>query len=251
MGSIDPVRMVRVERVVQLDPTMMRVTFAALDGGTSHEIRCHAGHCGLFFPGSGDTSQTWPRVFTYRRWHTDGRFDVDFVTYAGSGPAARWSAAARVGDCIGWRHGGGPKTSLAPSPSGPWLVFGDATALPVISALLERAHRQLRGAVFLYLPQAAMPEPLDLPPAMSLHVLRQTDGGDPVKAVRRATGNDLAAAFVACEAGLMRALRRLVMDEFHLARDRVFTSGYWKVGISTEEVDAAKRRPDWFADTGL
>jgi NADPH-dependent ferric siderophore reductase len=83
---------------------------------------------------------------------------------------------------------------------------------------------------------------------MTLRVLRPSDRADPVETVRRTAPDNLSAAFVACEAGLMRALRRLAIDEFGIRRDRLFTSGYWKAGITTEEVDTAKRRPDWFAD---
>jgi hypothetical protein len=46
----------------------------------------------------------------------------------------------------------------------------------------------------------------------------------------------------------MRQLRRLVLDELGLDRSQVFTSGYWKAGLTTEDVDVAKRDASWFGD---
>lgn len=248
MGSSDPVRAARVERIVPLDPTMTRVTFAVVEGDVADQVRTHAGHCRLFFPDAAAPARLWPRVFTYRRWHADGSFDVDFALHGGTGPAALWIARAAAGDVIGWKHGGAPKATLRLATDGPLLAFGDATALPVISALLERAHPRLKGQVFLDLPRAARPGPISAPPGVSVHILPSETPFGTVETLRASSAGRPATVFAACEAERMRALRRFVLDELRVARDRVFTSGYWKAGLTTEEVDVEKRRPDWFGD---
>jgi NADPH-dependent ferric siderophore reductase len=248
MGSSDPIRPVRVERIVQLDPTMVRVTFAVVGCPAPAEVRIPAGHCRLIFADAKDPARRWPRVFTYRKWHPDGHFDVDFALHSGTGPAALWIARAAVGDVIGWKHGGGPKLTLEDAPAGPLLAFGDATALPVISALLEHAHPRLKGLLFLDLPPAARPEPIDAPPGIMVRLLHPRTTSDALEDVRGLGLVHPATVFVACEAGRMRALRRLALDDLRVAREHVFTSGYWKAGLTTEEVDAAKRQPEWFGD---
>ena len=248
MGSSDPLRAVRVERIVPLDPTMVRVTFAAVDGSIPDEVRIPAGHCRLFFPDARDPTRRWPRVFTYRRWHANGSFDVDFALHSGTGPAALWIACATLGDSLGWKHGGGPKLRLEAAPSGPLFAFGDATALPVISALLERAHPLLTGHVILDLPGAAYPATLAAPPRVSVRHLGDAIPSEAAAIMRALDNAAPAMVFVACEAGRMRHLRRIALDELRLPRERVFTSGYWKAGLSTEEVELAKQRPDWFGD---
>jgi NADPH-dependent ferric siderophore reductase len=248
MGSSDRIRQVRVERIVALEPAMVRVTFAVIGGAAPTDVRIPAGHCRLIFADATDPARQWPRVFTYRRWHADGRFDVDFALHSGTGPAALWIARAAVGAVIGWTHGGGPKLTLEGAPAGPFLAFGDATALPVISALLAHAHPRLAGRIFLDLPPAARPESIDAPPGISVRLLHPRTTSEALDDVRSRSPCRPATVFVACEAGRMRALRRLVLDELRVAQERVFTSGYWKAGLTTEEVDAAKRRPDWLGD---
>jgi len=247
MGSSDALRPVRVERIGPLDPTMTRVTFGMVDGQVSETVRAHAGHCRLHFPDAGG-SAVWPRVFTYRRWHPDGRFDVDFALHGGNGPAARWLARARPGDIIGWRHGGPPKLSLERPRRDPVVLFADASALPVVSALVEQAHRELRGHVILDLAEAADPGPLDAPAGVPVRVLRPSDGIDRGGMLHGLRLPPAATLFVACEAGMMRRLRRIALADLDVPRERVFASGYWKAGLSTEEVDQAKRRPEWFDD---
>jgi NADPH-dependent ferric siderophore reductase len=248
MGSSDPVRAVRVERIAPLDPTMNRVTFAVAQGGLPETVRIPAGHCRLFFPDPRAPLRFWPRVFTYRRWHRDGRFDVDFALHGGKGPAAIWIARAVPGDLLGWKHGGAPKLTLEAPPAGPIVAYGDGAALPVISALLERAHPALTGHVVLDLPRAARPPPVHAPSGVSVWRLRQATLSETLETVRTHGANCPATVFVACEAGRMRALRRLALEEWRVPQERVFTSGYWKAGRSSEQVDAAKRQPDWFGD---
>jgi NADPH-dependent ferric siderophore reductase len=246
MGSSNPVRPVAVERIVPLDPTMVRVTLRATDGSVPEALRVHAGYCRLVFPDDRAGAPVWPRVFTYSRWHDGGRFDIDFVRHGGSGPAAKWLPEARAGDVIGWRHGGPPKLTLDADLPGPVVLIGDATARPVISALLERAQAGLCGDVVLLLPHVDGQFPLAAPAGVSVRTVASAAACE--KALRRLALPPTTTVFAALEAGAMRAVRRIALDEHSLPRERVFTSGYWKAGLSAEEIDAEKRRPDWFGD---
>jgi NADPH-dependent ferric siderophore reductase len=250
MGSSDPVRGVEVSRVAPLGTAMARVTLQATDGPVPEAARTHAGHCRLLFPDDAAHGDAFggarPRVFTYRRWHADTGFDIDFALHGGTGPAARWIARATVGDRLGWMHGGPPKLTLdAPLP-GPVVLIGDATALPVISALLERAHPGLHGHAILALPDIAGLLPLTAPTGVTIaHVPSDHAALDVLQGLAVTSDTTV---FAALEADAMRGVRRFALDRLRVPRARAFTSGYWKAGLATEDLAAAKRRADWFGD---
>ncbi|MCU0906291.1 MAG: siderophore-interacting protein [Rhodobacteraceae bacterium] len=235
-----------VERVAPLGAAMARVTLRAIGGPVPLAVRTHAGHCRLLFPDHAADGGARPRVFTYRRWHADGGFDIDFALHGGTGPAARWIARAKVGDRLGWKHGGAPKLSLTAELPGPVVLIGDATAQPVISALLERAPAGLRGHVLLLSTHLEGLLPLAAPAGVAVRTVASAAACE--AALRRLTLSPATTLFAALEAGAMRALRRIALEELRLPHAQVFTSGYWKAGLSAEEVDDAKRRPDWFGD---
>lgn len=251
MGSSDRIRIVRVERIATLGPAMTRVTIRVVDGGMQEDVRVHAGHCRLLFPDAEDPTRTWARVFTYRRWHADGSFDIDFVRHQGAGPAARWIACAETGDVIGWKHGGPPKITLEDPPRHKMLIYGDASALPVISALLERAHPDLAGDVFLDLPPGIDPWVPEAPRALNMRVIRTSRDRDPEDILRGYGQGRWSRAFIACEAGTMRSLRRYALDDLGLLHTHITASGYWKIGLTSEQVEREKRTSDWFGDTPL
>ena len=159
MASSDPFREVQVERVQPLGPTMQRVTFEPRDRTALPAERPHGGHCRLRFPGRDASAPPHPRAYTYRRWHADGRFDVDFVVHAGDGPAARWLRQVRPGACIGWRHGGPPKICLAAPAPEPTILIADLSGLPVMAALIEQAHPTRQVSLILTVCPDAAPDP--------------------------------------------------------------------------------------------
>jgi NADPH-dependent ferric siderophore reductase len=211
MASSDPARAVRVERVAPLCPTMRRVTFSPEGGAQPPDLRPHGVHCRLLFPDPQDAMVARARAFTYRRWHADGRFDVDFVVHGGGGPAARWLGRAGAGDIVGWRHGGPPKVTLDAPDARASVLVADATALPLVSALVERAHPRRAIRVFLLLGTNGTPVPEVLQGRPVAFV--SCRDVEEVEARLRATPFSECGPFLAaCEADAMRRLRRLVLQ---------------------------------------
>jgi NADPH-dependent ferric siderophore reductase len=245
MASSDPIRAVRVERVTPLGPTMRRVTFAPEGDPQPTDKRPHGGHCRLFFPDPQDAAVSRSRTFTYRHWHADGRFDVDFVVQDGDGPAARWLRRAAPGYALSWCHGGPPKVTLMKPGARESFLVADATALPLVSALLETAHAT-RPIHVLLLPDARGPLPR-IYPSKPVEIRRCCTIED-IEARLRRSCRPGSMVLAACEADSMRRLRRLVLNEIGLDPGHVFTSGYWKAGLRAEDVDVAKRSRAWFGD---
>lgn len=146
-------RMLEVLSSERLTPRMMRVHLGgpALAG---FPAGCGGAHIKLLLPRSGqirpvlptfgERGPIWPdnverpitRTYSVRRHDADaGVLSVDFVLHDDDGPAARWAAAARPGDAVGLAGPGGPNPMLAPADG--YLLAGDMSALPAISALLE------------------------------------------------------------------------------------------------------------------
>ncbi len=195
-----------------------------------------AGHCHLVFP----ADETLSRVFTYRRWYPDGAVDIDYALHHGQGPAARWIADAHSASHLNLRPGRPPKLKFAHS-SGRLMMVADSARIPTVSALVE-AH----GFGAAVLPHAVTANRDTYQPVNARCFEREDDV---LAAVYRAELTPSDTLFVACEASLMRRLRRHALDCRGLPANRVLTSGYWKHGHTTEAVDHLKQEPRWFGDS--
>ncbi|MFJ2245583.1 siderophore-interacting protein [Streptomyces sp. NPDC087862] len=173
------------------------------------------------------------RSFTVRGY--DRRRDVmrvDFVLHGDDGPAARWGRDARPGDVLGMV---GPSSLYArPLPAADWLLFaGDETALPAIGTLLESLPAGARALVWAEVADAAEERPLG---DATVHWVHRDRGGslvDAVRAARLPAGSG--AAWLAGEAGAVRALRRHLVEERGLARKAVEFSGYWRRSLTQDD----------------
>lgn len=196
--------------------------------------------------GSGDGR---PVVRTYTiRHQRKGELDVDFALHSDAhgqaGPATQWALAAQSGDTIAI---GGPGAAK-PLPPGydRYLIAGDMTALPAISANLEALAPDARGAAFLEVQDEADIQPLTAPPGIVLHwLINPVPGARPdllENAVRSFDWPDgRLYAWAACEFTAMRRLRTYLREERNLAADRLYLSSYWKSGLTEEDHKIAKR----------
>ncbi|MCX5109756.1 siderophore-interacting protein [Streptomyces sp. NBC_00378] len=176
------------------------------------------------------------RSFTVRAYDR-GRdvMTVDFVLHGDDGPAARWGRDARAGDVLGMV---GPSSLYArPLPAADWLLLaGDESALPAIATLLESLPAGARALVCAEVADATEERPLDSAGEVSVHWVHRDGGGSLADAVRAAplpagTG----AAWLAGEAGAVRALRRHLIEERGLHRAAVQFSGYWRRSLTQDD----------------
>jgi NADPH-dependent ferric siderophore reductase len=115
-------RRVRVTRVEQLSPRMVRVTFTG-DDLSAFAWNGPAAHIKLIFPQDGQTEPPMPQPdgprSTRMRTYTPRRFDpaipeldIEFVLH-GDGPASNWAAQATVGQAL-ILAGPGPSYQIDP-----------------------------------------------------------------------------------------------------------------------------------------
>ncbi|GAA0283901.1 siderophore-interacting protein [Streptomyces polychromogenes] len=175
--------------------------------------------------------------------------DVDFVLHGDSSPASRWAGRAVTGRRI---MAIGPAVAenksvrfQRPEGSGPVLMYADETALPAAAAILDRLPAGTRVKAWFEVPHAD--------DRLGLHTLADTDitwivrerGTDgPARAERvlselRAAGLPAGGApyaWLAGEAGTVRAVRRHLVQERSVDRRAVRFTGYWRLGASEEQL---------------
>ncbi len=196
------------------------------------------------------------RRYTVRSWDAEARtMAIDFVLHGVGGPghgdhgvAGAWAASARPGDVLQLT---GPGGSYLPAADADWhLVVGDESALPAIAASLERVPA---GApVHAVLEVDGVADRLDLQCPGDLRVTwlhREENPGvddlllDAVRDLTFPPGRGQ--AFVHGEAGDVREVRRHLLLERGLDRERLSASGYWRRSMTDEAWRLIKR--EWEA----
>ncbi|MFF4602154.1 siderophore-interacting protein [Streptomyces sp. NPDC001339] len=268
---------VHVVRTRRLGPSMVRITFAGerLDelasGGRDQRFKLFLPQPHQDRPVFEDTGDGWyaawrvqdpaerpvMRSYTIReqRPHT-GEFDVDFALHGAGpgasvtagGPASRWAAGARPGDRL---------TVLAPvvqdnggvdfrPPAGTdWILLtGDETALPAIAGILSWLSPGTRAKVWLEVGHEDDRQPLpsfaDADVTWLVPDHAAAAGGEPVLDALRAAElpEGTPYAWIAGEAGTIKAVRRHLVRERGFDRRAVKFTGYWRRGATEEDLIA-------------
>lgn len=289
---------VDVLRRVHLSPSFLRVTFTGVDldlfadRGFDQRIKLvlPLPRSGLdHFPQGPDWYARWRalpqqwrnpvRTYTVRAVRPrDREIDVDFVLHGHGGPFSRWASTtspgarvAVIGPDARFRGEHGGADFRPPEQVRKFLLAGDETAVPAISAILQRLPPDSRGQVVLEVPLSSDVLPIASPPGMHLRWLGR-DGAPhgsllvpTLKAVAPTTlrlwsghrdadtrlsdpdvdtellwdvpevdahfSSDVY-AWLAGEAGVIKSLRRHLVGDLGLDRRSVAFMGYWRLGRS-------------------
>lgn len=251
-----PPRLLEVVRVTDLTPHMRRITL----GGTEiadFPTDKQGSHVKVFIPRPGqdrpmmpkltENGPVWPpaderpfaRTYTIRAFNAEtGELDLDFVLHGDNGPASLWAINAKPGDLVGIA-GPGPRGPITQTAD--WYVFaGDETAIPAISAHLERLPADAKGVAFIEVADAAEEQPLTYQADIALTWLHRngTPAGqcplleEHVRAVAMPSGEIF--AWVAAEANATVAIRNYWRKELGLPRSQVEAIPFWKAGLAEE-----------------
>ena len=157
----------------------------------------------------------------------------------GDGPAATWAAEAAPGKFLGV---GGPRGSfIVPNGFDWYLLAGDETALPAIGRRLEELPEGARALVVIEVADAGEEQRFATRTRLDARWLHR-DGAEPGAALLTEAVAGLTLppgegyAWIAAEAAAAKALRRHLVEERGLRRDRVRASAYWRRGaVATHE----------------
>ncbi|MCB0858671.1 MAG: siderophore-interacting protein [Solirubrobacterales bacterium] len=197
----------------------------------------------------------WHRQRTYTVRDADpaaGTITIDFVTH-GSGLAGPWARNARPGDLVQLV---GPGGAYSPDPDADWhLLAGDDAAIPAISVALSRISPDRKTFVILEVEDEA--DQADLESASGL----STPAGQPIIWLHRKGDEHTAQprileaikpldlpdgrghAFVHGEAGMVREVRRHLVNERGMDVLDLSATGYWK--FRRTEEGWREDKPEW------
>ncbi|RPF33720.1 siderophore-interacting protein [Streptomyces sp. TLI_185] len=259
----------QVVRTRRLGPSLVRVTFVGED------LKHFASHgrdqsLSLFLPHPGQSEPAVPyelgdgwwqgwrelpdgvravmRSYTLRSLRRDpDEIDIDFVLHTPAGPASRWAAKAAAGDRVVLL---GPAVAdnrairfRPPADTDLTLIWGDETAVPAVSAILESLPTGTRARVWLEVHDAGDIQDLVTEADAEITWLVRDAGrveGSPMAldALRTAQlpPTEHPYAWIAGESGCVKQLRRHLVGERGIDRRRVTFVGYWRQGLSEEQL---------------
>ncbi|MEW2496870.1 siderophore-interacting protein [Streptomyces nodosus] len=262
----------QVVRTRRLGPSVVRVSFAGDDLRAFHSDG-HDQSLSLFLPHPGQSEPAVPvemsdawwqgwrelpddiravmRSYTLRALRRDpDEIDIDFVLHgvepgaaAPAGPASHWASRAAAGDRVVLL---GPTVRdnrairfRPPEDTDLVVIWADETAVPAASAILERLPAGTRARVWL---EAGHPDDVQDPVTEADAEITWLVPGEGAPTALAALRNaELPAArapyvWLAGESGRVKELRRHVVGERGIDRRRVTFVGYWRRGLSEEQL---------------
>ncbi|WP_416982817.1 siderophore-interacting protein [Streptomyces sp. T028] len=253
----------QVVRTRRLGSSLVRVSFGGEDlryffsGGWDQSLSLFLPHPGQDAPavpfelGDGwwqgwrelpDDVRAVMRSYTLRALRRDPgkiEIDIDFVLHTPAGPASAWAARAVPGDRVVLL---GPAVAdnrairfRPPQDTGPVVLWGDETALPAISAILESLPSGQRVRAWIEVRDPGNRQELT---ALADAEIHWVGPGESLDAVRDAQLPSAAQPYVwiAGESGSVKALRRHFVQECGIDRRRVTFVGYWREGLTEEQL---------------
>jgi NADPH-dependent ferric siderophore reductase len=238
-----------VLRVEQLTPHVRRITFGGPEMA-GFSVGGPAEHMKVFFPKPGEERPVLPtwtgrppegaerplsRTYTPRAWRPNTlELDIDFVTH-GRGPGSLWAQQAEAGRFAALST---PKSAYAIDRSvRRYIIAGDAAAVPAIGTILEALPAHTHAEVYVEVDDAGEQQRLESAAETGITWLHRGAGqeaaaGRMLEQTIRSLPlpKDETRIFVACEASVMRNIRRYLLNERGMDRSQVYTHGYWKLG---------------------
>jgi NADPH-dependent ferric siderophore reductase len=253
----------QVSRVERLTPHMTRIVLGGpgLAGFTAGEFTDH--YVKLLFPVEGVAypepfdmgrirqelpPEHWPRMRTYtvRRWDPESReLTIDVVTHGDEGLAGPWAMRVQPGAEVRFA---GPGGAYTPDPNADWhLLVGDESAIPAIAASVERLAPNARACAFIEVSGPEEEQKLETSAELTVTWLHRGTARVGEALVQAVTDLEFPPgdlhAFVHGEAGFVKELRRLLLKERGVPRNRLSISGYWRLGHDEDRWQETKR--DW------
>ena len=248
-------RLLSVKEAVYLTPNMIRVVFAGPELDGFPEGR-EGGNCKLMLPEPGETRERFAdrlangpapvrRTYTVRKFDAaTGELWIDFVAHGDNGPASRWASQAKPGDFLGFA---GPNNAKMTRFDADWyLLAADPCAIPVVAAALEAMPRDAKGVAIFEITSEDDRQEIDMPEGIETYWLLHPDPHehstaqeDLIRALPWPDGR--VQTCIAGESGVIKSLRHFLHIEKRLAREDVYISGYWKIGLVEDEHQRIKR----------
>ena len=239
-------RTLEVLRKEAITPHMLRITFGG-QGLEGFPADSDGGYLKLNLPESA-SKEDKPVVRTYTIRHYDiesHELHIDFVVHDSDGPAVGWARNCRPGDEMNF---GGPGPKKPVDLNADWfLIIGDMSALPAISANFEIMAPDATGYALLEIIHEDDTQVLDIPQNLQVDWIVNSEPErentvllDRVKKLDWLPGQPY--VWVAGELSQSLAIRSLIKSERELKREQFYASSYWQIGQTEDGHRASKRK---------
>lgn len=186
------------------------------------------------------------RTYTHRGIDlTSNEIWIDFVAHGDQSPASAWAIAAQKGDSLGLLMKGG-KTELY-AKADFYLLVGDATAIPVLSAILEDLPQDAKGICVI---EVHGPEDQQILKTLAniefiwLYNPAPEDGSQLAPVVRTLDlPQGSRSGYVAAEFSTVKEIRHYLRKIKEWKQEELYAYSYWKSGVA-EDKSAAERRSE-------
>ena len=241
-----PSRQLTVLKRSNVSPHMLRITFGG-PGLQDFPDDQDSAYIKLLMTDPPEDSGERPVVRTYTVRHYDAEaheLDVDFVLHDSEGPAANWAKNCVPGDTIKVM-GPGP-TKLVDYTADWFLLVGDMSAIPAISANIEGMPDDAKGCAILEIIEEADRQDIRAPAGLDIQWVINPQPEvpnerllDAVKAQEWPSGRP--SIWVAGEFSAALGVRSHLKKERGVSRKDMYASSYWQMGKSEDEHRVSKR----------
>lgn len=195
-----------------------------------------------------DSVKPTVRTYTHRQIDVENNeIVIDFVNHGDNGPASSWARAAQIDDELGVAMKV-RETNLYPEGVDWYLLVGDATAIPVLSCILESLPPAAKGRCVIEVSDQSDIHPeiqhsgFEIQWIFNAHPEQGSTLSDDVKTVVWPE-TVRTFAYVACEYSSVKEIRRYFKEDLGLANADFYAFSYWKAGVA-EDKSAAERREE-------
>ena len=209
----------------------------------------------IHFPELDDETKTWVQppeeVRSFRRTYTHRGIDltknevwIDFVAHGDDGPASAWAINAEKGDVLGVLMKDG-KSELYPSADW-YLLVGDATAIPVLGAILEDLPKTAKGVCIIEVHGKEDEQPLETKAEIDfiwLHNEQPHNGSRLIDVVKEQDLPESARfGYVAAEFSSVKEVRNYLRKEREWKLEELYAYSYWKAGVAEDKSEVDRRK---------
>jgi len=162
---------------------------------------------------------------------------IDFVVHGDEGPASAWAIEAKKGSQLGVMMKGGKKQLYTKASN--YLLVGDATAIPVLSAILEDLSANEKGVCIIEVFSKEEEQKIYTQAKMEfiwLYNQHPQQGSKLYEVVKQQTlPQHDRSAYVAAEFQTVKNIRNYLRKEQHWKREEVYAFSYWKAGQAEDQ----------------
>lgn len=240
-----PPRLLQVIRKEKITPHMLRITLGGDDLHNFPEDQ-NSAYIKLRLPKENQPDEYWVRTYTVRDFKPElGELDVDFVLHDIEGPASNWAKQCVAGDTI---QVGGPGPKKLLDYSADWfLIAGDMSALPAISANIEGLPEDARGYALIEIINDQDQQEINCPDDFEIIWLTNPTPEKPNGKLQAAM-QDIEwlegepSIWVAGEISTSLDIRGYLLKTKDVNRKQMYASSYWQIGQSEDGHKISKRK---------